>query len=475
MLVNTFYGYNKTMHKQLLAKMLSNLAIFLGLMAIFALLYVPSLRHYLPSGDDLYLMAAAPHNSQEVLQEFSNFRGQYRPLSHCLLALYRFLLPHLFFLYGLHFLLFVGIFYLFFLQLQRVLPRPAAFIIALTTGLSPIFYYHVFAFASLNNLLLLFFGLGLFFLVKIPQAKNHHFSQSQTLILATLCLVAAVFSKETFFLPFFLYGLILWQQLPRRQFCSAALLVIAGMSGYWYLHLSQFQATPEYQLRFHIGQMISTSLDLLAWLVAYPRGWQYAAADPKMFWTYLLTLGSVILWGSIFWRPNIKSRLFQTLCFFLAFAVSVVQFLFIERALVYYLDGTILLLVFWLCYWQKKQAMLLSLAIAVIFLSQFALYFPQWQRYSFVANANTTLQNFRQRLTENHFRQSSQLCIYDNARGHWAIMDGQAARMLFAYTGKIYSTEENFLPDFCQTADSLILKNNGWDFQVVPFSQTSNH
>lgn len=417
------------------------------------------------SGDDLYLIDGAPHSMGELFALFTNFSRQYRPLTHSLFASYRLFLPNTFMILLLDLVLMWGVASLFFINLKRLIGQPLAALLAVATMISPIFYYHFFAIASLNNILILIFLLSSLLLINFKPQPPH----SKKIIIGGVLLFLAIFSKESFLVNALLFYLILWQNLKRRKLVVGISITSLIILVYLLLRFTLYQSTGDYALGNSFTNAIGMSVDIGSWLIGYPRGWQYGAPEPKTWLTYVTSLISLVSLGLIFAKPKQLIKTWKTqILFVITLGSSIAPFFIIDRALVFYVDVAILILIFWLAYnhQDSNKKWLFFLPVVLSLVVQFFIYYPQWHKYSFVANANTTVQNYRQALFDNDFYQYEQICIINNTRGSWGTEDGEAARLLYGYKGKINSVKEDVIPIECKLPNTLLLRNEMWEFYL---------
>jgi hypothetical protein len=126
------------------------------LLCLFGLLvlYGNTLKTYIPSGDDLYMISGAPTTFASFIGRFGDFSGQYRPLGALFFNISKPLIPHyaLMFLHNLT--LFAWVPTLLFTLLRRFTSTIIATLLTFTVMISPVMFYHIFALAGLNNSLL---------------------------------------------------------------------------------------------------------------------------------------------------------------------------------------------------------------------------------------------------------------------------------------------------------------------------------
>lgn len=449
---------------------------WMGLIALaLGVFYMPKLMSYQLSGDDLLLVDAAPRSLQDIFMKLSDFSYQYRPLTHTLFAVHRWLLPNTTAIWTIHYILLFAVVFLLFKNLGRFLNPLPATILTTAVFLSPIFYYHFFSISALNNLLMSIWLLLSLLLLDFPQAKGLRLGSKQKIMLGFLLLILSILTKESFLVNAFVFYVLMSQNMSSKTMPLGFLVTTLLIATYLFLHFFFYAAPQEsdYQLNASIQGLLHTSLDMFSWLIAYPRGWQYGAPEPKTFMTYLTTLITLLGLGSIMvpLAPVIKAWKSQ-LIFFVALGLSIAPFLVVDRALVFYLDISLFVLVFWFVYnhtyihkhMRTQQNSIYGIFI-LSFVLQYATYHRQWHQYSFVANANEVMYNYERVLMENNYQAYDQICLINNSRGAWATKEGDAARMLFGFAGSIISTDENILPPACLQKNTLILENDGWQFK----------
>lgn len=436
---------------------------------ILSIAYLPKLFSYQLSGDDLYLIASAPWDVTSKIQRFFNFSGQYRPLTHNGFALYRALLPHQFGVLAVHILLQFAVVGLWFTQLRRFISPWLSAFVTVVTFLSPIFYYHFYSISSLNNSLMLIWGLLLLWLVRFPNARN--FSRKTTTVLAMgfSLLFLSMVTKESFLLNAFLLLIIIWQCAEKKLRWILLCLSFALVGGYFFLHFSLYESTGDYAVTLSLPVVLKSALDIVAWHLGYPRGWQYGAPEPKTWLTYFTFLITTIGLSLTFISSHLARRWKEQVLFILALGASVAPFFIIDRVLPFYFDGTFLLVIFWFVYnhfpVKKMETFWMFVLLGGGLILQYFIYFPQWHRYSFVGNANETIHNYEQTLKDSRYQEFTRLCIVNHARGQWATMDGRAAQMLYGYKGEVISENGEKIPSLCKGGDTLLLRNDGWDYQ----------
>jgi len=445
------------------------LPVLIGLFLVTA--YLPALTNYQLSGDDLILITNAPTTLEAGVRKFTDFSNQYRPLTHILFGVYGALLPQTGLILALNFGLLVFVAILTYLNMKRLCDEKIAAALTVCTFLSPIFYYHFYSISSLNNILMLIFGLLLLLLVKLPKDKSIEWKNTHVLIAATVLLVLSVMSKESFFVNAALYGLIIFQRTTRRQMGVLFGGLAAFIGGYLFLRFSSYSSAGEYSVRFSFATMIKSLLDVFAWVLGYPRGWQYGTPEPKSVLTLVtaaVTAASlamtVIVAGPLkYWKKH--------LFFGVLLGLSVAPFLIIERVLPFYFDITILVVVFWVLETTRHSSTQLRKIVLILlglsFVLQYLAYFSQWQKYSFVANANQAVTSYLGVLSQENLQNYPQICIKNHTVGIWGTMDGLSAKYLLGYEGKIVSLPEDMIPEECKMTKSLIIRNDGLEYVKV--------
>lgn len=456
--------------------MLSKQSLVNGVLPILICLfllgaYLPKLMGYQLSGDDLILITGSPSTISEGLTKFIQFSSQYRPLTHNLFSFYRVLLPNTALILTVNFLLMCVIAVLTYFNLKRFCRPVIAAIITGSTFLSPIFYYHFFSVSSLNNILILLFGLLLLLLVQVAGATNLKLGKTKTLIYATVLVALSLLSKESFLVNGALYVFIVFQQASKKQLVPILSTFAVFVGSYLLLRFTSFKSVGEYSVRFSPSTMLKSLLDAFAWLAGYPRGWQYGAPEAKTLLTFITAGVSFLSLAAGLFFANPKKHRKALLGFFVLLGLSIAPFLIIERVLPFYFDVTLLVIVFGIVRAAhqrsvRQQAVVYAL-IVLSFVLQYVAYFPQWQRYSFVANANTTVQNYLAVLSKNNFQDFAQICITNHSSGVWGTMDGQAAKYLYNYSGRIVSEPLDSIPEVCRDDSSLVLRNDGWNFERI--------
>jgi hypothetical protein len=352
-------------------------------------------------------------------------------------------------------------------NIQRFVGKKESYILAFATIISPIFYYHIFAISSLNNSLMLLVSLSLIALINFSEKKR---SESIFKIyVGFLLFLCSILIKETFLINLFLFIIIVWQNARKRFLLWSVPAIILSMA-YIAVHVLFFSSVdPNYSLTITFSKFIENILLIGSWLLAFPRGWQYGAPEPRNIFTLLVTLGMCFSFISSFITIFRKSRpvFFVSI---VAIFFSIISFLFLNRILVYYLDSAFILIVILVAFATRKMSKQLAKIVIIAFCASSLLHhivvYQQWQKYSFVSRANMTAKNYIRVIEQLDLSQYQNLCILNHTEGKWATQDGNLAHYITRSTINIISIPGKVAPRECAT-NSVILLNDGVNYAVV--------
>lgn len=448
-------------------------------------LYLPTyLNQYVLSGDDLFLILQAPSSLELFFGKLTNFTGQYRPLTHTLFAVYGWLLSYSdVFVKLVHFSLILLISVVWYSTLKLVVrPIESAFF-TIATMISPILFYHVYAIASLNNLLIILFGITLLYINVYIDDQSTFFSSNKKklfILLTSLLLVLSVLAKETFIPLVWLVIIINYRLLKLQQFIMSLALTGMLFLAYVYFRVSEYTVTSsEYSFVFNF-EVVTQNVKLFgSWLLGYPTGWQYAAADPKTFITYVIPLLFIFLYGLTGYTLLSQKKLRKYLAHSaILLALALLPFLFLQRVLVFYLDFTWFVLLFMVVvafkYSEHKRIkMFLLVGMLLCTVLQFYAYHPQWHKHSFVSHANITAKKLLKvasthtNASEDTFANIDLICIKNHDKGYWATAHGRILILYKVTKSRIVSSLDDILPDECYEPSNsvILLENDGWEYK----------
>ena len=441
---------------------------------LFLLLNLQTLAGWHLSGDDLYSLSFRIKNLGGLVSSLANFSGQYRPLTYLLFNFYHFLMPQVKFIFLVHgslLSLVVALLYLVILPNKKIsfINQLAYGLLAFSLFLTPIFYYHIYTISSLANLLILI--ITLLELIYLKHTESLRGLKSQLLFFALT--VLAVFIKETFFIPlvvFILASLKVKTAKTEKRTYSFIFFASLIFLAYLVLRLSFYQVTDtNYAYVFSLAKLKENSLNILAWLVNYPRGWAYGAPERFGLKQDLISLGQLLLLGiglvaAFFWNKK------DTLKYIFLFLVSLAPFLFLNRTLVYYLDLAFIFLIlllslavnyFFLSLKQKFLTWGFVLAWFLLLASNLWLIRPQWLNYSFVARANQAVTSYLSYFNQTDIKS---VCILSHQRGEWGTEAGLAVKHYFPKRQIQVVSIKNDRPSQACLRSDLILINDAWSY-----------
>ena len=451
---------------------LQPILVFGSAYVFYLLLNLHQLRTWHLSGDDLYSLSGRILSLNSFLSAFTNFSGQYRPLTYLLFNLYHLLMPRVMLIWLLHglWLSLIASLLFYLLLPTRSLSfkeRSAYFVLSLSVLLSPIFYYHAYTISSLANLLI-----AVIFLIELLYFK--FFDQFQSFwhhgLFFTLAL-STLFIKETFFIPLAVF-LLAWFLLKKAR--KSRLLFLVGGAlifvVYFLLRVNLYQVTDSnYSYVFSFSKFKENSLSLFAWFINYPRGWAYGAPNRFMPWQALISLSQLGVFVTASSLAFLKFRQ-KLLIYLFLLLLSLSPYLFLNRILVYYLDIAFLLLL-----------LILGLALDSLFLQRKILWGwgmiglwmlllvsnlwfikPQWLRHSFVARANQAVDSYLKQVSDPNL---NSVCILNHRRGAWGTENGLAVVHYYPQRKiQVISLKEKQPTKACLNSD-LVLFNDAWSYK----------
>lgn len=469
------------------------LAAFISLLG----LHLASLATWLPTGDDLYLIDSSVKSWPQFFNAFTNFTGQYRPLTFILFNLHSLFLTNPLVLFIADIALLSATIALVGFVAHRLLGGyKAAILICITLLVHPVFYYHLYALSALGNLLQLFiftFLVSLLLLAQFPLSPRFHY------FLAALTL-GSLGIKETFIVNVVVFTCISLKQLrsltptrknqkpsliinltslwlnPKLKHTSITLLVVSILvTFYGFARIGGYQVVDDnYRYVFSFSKLTDNLSHYAAWLLHYPKGWQYGVPFRAGNWHGVIAAITLMIIGTttaFLYRDRDKRRNKGLLA--IIFIATLGPYLFLNRPLVFYADMTvvahslIIILGFKSMLQVVPRASLVALSVfALVHLFNFSLTLNQWRTYSFVGSAQTTARNYLETITSSPTL-FAKICILDHTQGAWATKDGQIYN-LTKTTPKIpiYSTPNSTIPPECQN-DALILTNQGVEYAEI--------
>jgi len=433
---------------------------FLLFYSFLIFIFAPTLKTYVLSGDDLFSISNAYVTYEQVVAQFTVFSGAFRPLGHIVFNIYKLFLPHFTTIFLINLSLVALVQTLLFNFLRKIVPQWISAAIACIVFLSPIFYYHIFTISGTNNILMLVAHLLLLQLVRVEYEKHRPIK----IIWGLMIFIISIFIKETFLLNGLILSLIAYQNSERKKTFYMWLVAVIGITGlYIVFRMGQYIVTDvNYSFVYTPSKLLENLASIASWMLNYPRGWQYGAPLPKTISTFLIAGLTCLIAGltlSILMIKKTKLGLFLGM----AFILSLAPYLFLNRILIYYLDGAIIVFFISIAFAlnnfpKKKQLFLIALLISIC-MSHFFIIYPQWHKYSFVANANETAKNYIYTLSKSNVLEYDAICILNHNKGAWATENGNLANFLYSKKFKIISTLDTKKPKECGK-ESLVLIND---------------
>lgn len=438
--------------------------------AFLALMYGPQLLNYIPSGDDLVYMSIAPHSFTDIVRLFSTFGTQYRPVTQSLFWIYRSLLPYFSMMFFINLVLFSVVIALLYYNLRRFISTKKALIISLAVSLSPIFYYHVFALSALNNTLILISNLFLLLLIDFENKSLEYVDSRKSLHIAACVLLLSAFIKETFILNIFLFAVIAWQKAGSKKWWWIGATIITSVI-FLSLHVILYPSfDPNYAIVLSSQKFVENALLIGSWLVAYPRGWQYGAPEPKSILTFIITLSMCMSFMVAYISAFLEKKSFMLFFSQGHFFFSTLPYFFLQRVLVYYVDAAFVILVLMLGRMMRtktqKSALIFGSLFCVTSLIHFLIIYPQWQQYSFVARSNMAARNYMQEISKLDLSKYRNLCIVNHTEGTWGTHNGNLVTYATGSPIHVISTPSQDIPNDCLD-NSVILRNDGIDYSTL--------
>lgn len=457
------------------------LLVFILSYSFFSLLNINHLNDWSLSGDDLHSLTNAVPNLQSLFYSLLyNFSGQYRYLTYFLFGFYKIFLPdflHIFLLHGVLFSLIPTLLYLVLGHIVKGFPRLA---LLLPIFFTPIFYYHTYTISSLANILMCIVTLLLLFYFQRRDVL--HSWKFSLLFFSILVLSFAI--KETFVLPLTIFCFTQLLNIRRNKYYSILFIslsvLIFGLYVFNRVNAYSFAIPSDYYFNFHFGQAATNLSNMFAWIIQYPRGWQYGAPIRYNLWHICISVSSLLLILISVCCTFLRNKLELVSLLLFGFA-SVSIFIFLNITHVFYMDLPFLLLIILFAHAyafittkQRKFAQFFLFSLLIVSATNLIFIKPQWLQYSFVANANTSAKNYKKILEENNYKKYSQICIVDHNRGEFGTENGNLVNHLKTGLFTIISTKEKTLPSECNTEDSLNLLNDAWEYYVYDATSSAS-
>lgn len=432
---------------------------FLFFYLCLAIVYGPVLITYVNSGDDLFSIADATKSFPQLIRQFTSPSGGYRPVGNVFFNIYHFLVPHstVIFFVNLGFVALSQT--LLFLFLKKIISTKIALVITFVLYLSPIYYYHIFTISGTNNILILLTGFSLLQFIEFNKNKPH----KRKIIIASLITVFSIFVKETFMINMLLLLIVVYQNANKKIFFSYIAGTFCALGFYTLLRIRYFvPADPNYSFVYTPAKLLENFGLMVSWLLQFPRGWQYGAPLPKTIITYFVSGSFFSITGIFLAILLLKKKMYLLFLGLLGF-FALVPYFFLNRILVYYLDIAMVIyivaFIFAISTLSKRSQNILTAIISFLFIIHFLSIYPQWHRYSFVANANETAKNYILALKKANAENYDTVCILNHNKGAWATQNGELASYVYDNKFKIISTLDLTISNEC-TNNSLVLIND---------------
>lgn len=424
------------------------------------------------NGDELYSLTAIKNYSINLF--FENFikigSGHYQPLIAPITLLFSFFLPSFQLIHLVNLIIFSLIPLLVFININLFFSVITSVLLTLVFILSPLFYYHIFAFNAIANTFMLITNLLMIYIL-FKKVKNKIF-------LATIVFIISMFIKETFIVNFFILFLIIFITKKKSLIKTLKNLIpyLILIFLYFFIRLKSFvPSDPNYAFILTFSKLKENLLLIIPWLLNYPRGWQYGVPLPKPLFINLFIFVNFIT--VIFLYLNLVLKKFKVFVIILvAFLITLLPYLFLNRILVHHIDNTYFVFftgVVFSLYLLYKQKNGLAITILIfIFINSlvfFSFTLPQWTKYSFVAVSNETALNYIDVLKKNEINSYERICIINHDKGSWPTEEGKLAEFIINKPIAIFSTKTQEIPIICKKNMSLILKNDDRNYLKVAF------
>lgn len=459
----------KNYYSSVLTPFLKFLTVFsISYLILFAL-NINYLKNWSLSGDDLYSLSNSISNVSILIDRlFNSFSGQYRHITYYLFHFYKPFLPNFLSIFLVHLGLLSFIPTLLFYVFGKFGNTWLKYVIILAFFFNPIFYYHTYTVSSLANILICIITLILLYYF---ENREKLLSWKYSILFLFLVLLSVAI-KETFIVPLTIFCMVQLLQIKKTKIKGVVFLAIPTIAFllYFFARTNTYtQNTPsDYYFVFNIKENLNNVLDMTAWMLSYPRGWQYGAPIRYPLIQPIISLISLLIFSFALIISLIKRKT-ETLAYLLFLFASVILFIFLNNAHLFYMDIPYLLMLIIFSKTIKSielnnynLARILVSFLFIINLAQIFLTKPQWLEYSFVANANKSAIDYRNVLEDNNYQKYDQICISEHNRGGFGTEDGNLANHLSEKKFKIISVKDNNLPEECFNDYTLRLKNDAW-------------
>lgn len=467
--------YNNRMIRKVLQlweenKIFRYITVYFIFFFTYYILNFQNLSHWSLSGDDLFSLSnSIPNLPSLLINIVSQFGGQYRHTTYYLFHFYKLLLPNFFLIFKTHGLLLSLIPTLLFISLESKLNKLKTILIIVPIFFTPIFYYHTYTISSLANILICITSLiELYYFINYKNLKHIKYD-----VFFLLIALISFTIKENFIIPLTIFCFVQLLEYNTSRLKSFSFISISIIIFLVYLILRANVYQKDYHFIFSTKNLYYTCSHIFAWLVNYPKGWQYGAPIRYKIIQLSISLFYFLFLLYTLIKNFIKNRII-TLALIIFSLVSICLYLFLTDVLVYYLDVSYILLIIFISkandiLIKRKKNTYSNIYILIWFLLNFSnllIIKPQWLKYSFVANANTSAINYRKILEQNNYLKYDQICIINHHRGGFGTQDGILAQHLSGKNMSIISVKETSLPPICQNDQSLNLVNDAWDYHL---------
>ncbi len=449
------------------------IAIFCGCYLTYFILNFHYLRTWSLSGDDLYSLTNSIASIQILITKlFTEFTGQYRHITYYLFHFYKLLLPNFLIIFLVHGTFLSLIPTILFFILKEKINTKFNIIITACFFLSPIFYYHTYTISSLANVLMSIITLIFIYYYE----HRHKYNTWRDSIFFLLLVFIAMAIKETFIVPLSIYCLVQIIHITKKNRFSFLFLSLAVGAFLAYLSIrivGYSNNTPQdYYFVFNFRHTLENILHIIAWLMNYPKGWQYGAPLRYHFWQPLISAINFCIFLLIFIVGLMKKKSI-IIIYGLFIMASVILFIFLNHIHLFYMDLPFLLLLILgvkiIQITQKTRPTLTRLIIIIFFATNlWNLKFikPQWLQHSFVAKANQAAQNYLNILNTHNYQKYNTICIANHQRGSFGTEQGNLINHISRNNFEIYSIKNTELPEECFKDTSLILINDAWSYSI---------
>jgi len=460
-------------YHQFIKKLLKFLSIFSFSYFFFLILNANYLKKWSLSGDDLFSLTASISDLNNLFYNIlHSFSGQYRHITYFLFHFYKPLTPNFFSIFLVHLALVSLIPTILFFVMGKYKHFWLKILIISSIFVTPIFYYHTYTISSLANVLI-----SIITLILLYYFENRKKLKSWKYSIAFFSLVLLSFAiKETFIVPLTIYCSAQLLNIKENKIKGIIFLILPTIVFILYFLARQNSysqnTASDYYFVFDFMHNINNILDITAWLINYPRGWQFGAPIRYPIIQPLISLVNLSVFSFVIVYGIIKNKL-ETFSYLLFILASLILFIFLNNAHLFYIDLPFLLMIVLFSTMIKsiegnylKVSQILVAVFFIANLTNLVLIKPQWLRYSFVANANKSAINYRKILESNDYQKYDQICISDHHRGGFGTEDGNLVNYLSEKRFTVISVKDSILPNKCFTQNTLRLKNDAWSYSL---------